>query len=67
MEFVGGYEIREIVFAFSACVYIYIERDRNKSAVSRSSSSFVPGEKRGEDEALDDQKRIIGGSPVRVP
>lgn len=63
MEFVGGYEIREIVFAFSACVYIY----RNKSAVSRSSSSFVPGEKRGEDEALDDQKRIIGGSPVRVP
>lgn len=25
MEFVGGYEIREIVFAFSACIYIYIE------------------------------------------
>lgn len=48
-------------------IYIYRERDRNKSAVSRSSSSFVPGEKRGEDEALDDQKRIIGGSPVRVP
>lgn len=30
MEFVGGYEIREIVFAFSACVYIYRERERSE-------------------------------------